>query len=661
MFQRGHVFMNDHTDRRATGYAPQVVLATTGVALMPVLLVWALERAGVISSPWTGVAVALGLSLAASVVGSAYWKRRRKPGDLLFSELLVWGWLRRLRVERQLADAVELLDHADTERVPDDRQSTERKVQILERLAAALEAQDRYTRGHSRRVASHSVMVARRMGLPREEVARIRTAAAAHDVGKIYTPTAILNKPGRLNQAEFEVIKRHAEDGAALAASLRDPELTAIVLHHHERFDGSGYPAGLRGEAIPLGARVIAVADTFDAITSARPYRPAVPHKQAIEVLTRESRARLDPAAVRAFLSGYSGKRAVVLWALLASSPQRALARLRGNSTPPSPISLGDVAATAIATAAIGAAAVVAAIVAGAAPQGPGTGSNASSPNVAAARNQARTGLAATGSQPTASAASSMSAATRRSLGPSAGGVSAATRGPLRNGAVLTGSHLGQASPSGSSGGGAGSGGGSAGSGGGGAGSGGGGAGSGGGGAGSGAGGGAGAGAGGGGAGGGSGSGAGSPAGGGGVNGAGAGSGSSGTGSGSSGTGSGSSGTGTGSSGTGTGSSGTGTGSSGTGSGSAGNGSDDSGNGDGASPGSTGRGSGGPSVGASVGAGVGGPGPTKVGGSVGAGVGTPGSHPIGGSAGTSVGGPSSSAGGSAGASVSPPGKNPPIP
>ena len=127
------------------------------------------------------------------------------------------------------------------------------------------------------------------------------------------------------------MIKKHPGDGALMAAVLRDPELTSMVRHHHERLDGTGYPDGLSGEEIPLGARIIAVADTFDAITSERPYRPASPHKRAIDILKDEAGTRLDPAVVRAFCGHYAGRRPLVLWALVAGLPERVVSWLGGS------------------------------------------------------------------------------------------------------------------------------------------------------------------------------------------------------------------------------------------------------------------------------------------------------------------------------------------
>src|SRR4051812_39605758 len=119
------------------------------------------------------------------------------------------------------------------------------------------------------------------MGLPAAEVAKVRTAAALHDVGKLHTPRSILTKPGRLTDSEFALIKRHPVDGAVMTSGIGDPEISAMIRHHHERLDGRGYPDGLSGEDIPVGARIISVADTFDAITSHRTYRRAAHHKRA--------------------------------------------------------------------------------------------------------------------------------------------------------------------------------------------------------------------------------------------------------------------------------------------------------------------------------------------------------------------------------------------
>ncbi len=342
----GQQDLSEHNTSRAIQYLPQVALATTAVAVMPVVVVWWLHDSGVISSPWVSISLAIALSLVASVVGSAVWKRCGS-GDVFFSELLLWGWLHRFRGERRLAKTVGRLGLRGSDApLGVEDSNLERKSQLLREMAAALDAQDSYTDGHSRRVALHSAMVARKLGLERTDIAKIRTAAAMHDIGKLRIPIELLNKPGELSPEEFEVVKGHASAGADIVACMDDPEITAMVRHHHERFDGTGYPAGLEAERTPLGARIIAVADTFDALTSLRPYRKAIPHKQALEAIEAVSGTQLDPVVVRAFLRCYSANRAVLFWTLLAVSPQRAVAWIRGRT--PGHTSFGSAATVAM-------------------------------------------------------------------------------------------------------------------------------------------------------------------------------------------------------------------------------------------------------------------------------------------------------------------------
>ncbi len=173
----------------------------------------------------------------------------------------------------------------------------------LRGLVIALEARVPGAASHAERVAAQSRLLARRLGLNAGAVRRIESAARVHDVGKIIVSPEIIQKPGRLARCELAEVQRHAIFGARLVACLDDPELTAIVRHHHERIDGSGYPDGLRGAEIPLGARIVAVADTFDALTSPRPYRETFTAGAAIEVLDAEAGHTLDPEVVAAFVS----------------------------------------------------------------------------------------------------------------------------------------------------------------------------------------------------------------------------------------------------------------------------------------------------------------------------------------------------------------------
>jgi putative nucleotidyltransferase with HDIG domain len=174
---------------------------------------------------------------------------------------------------------------------------------LLESLADAVDLRDAYTGGHSRRVTEFTMLILRELGTIGPEVELIRTAARVHDIGKIGIPDYVLNKPGQLSPEEKRIMDSHPDRGADLLARYQDfARGQDIVRHHHERWDGEGYPAGLRGLDIPFGARVIAVADSFDAMTSDRPYRAGMPIERAARIL-REGRGRQwDSVIVDAFL-----------------------------------------------------------------------------------------------------------------------------------------------------------------------------------------------------------------------------------------------------------------------------------------------------------------------------------------------------------------------
>src|ERR1700761_7494171 len=215
--------VSEEMGSRASRYLPHAVLATMVVALLPIAVVWSARAGRLISSPWLCVCVTVFLSLIASGAGSSYWKRRPRSGDVLFSDLLLWGWLRRLHVEHQLDGATKALGLADSPASPgtDGAQGDpDRRLELLTRLSDALEAHDPYVDGHSRRVARHATMVARKLGLSADEVAKIAQAAAVHDVGKLRLPREILMKPGTLTVTEFEILKRHSTEGAEMVACL---------------------------------------------------------------------------------------------------------------------------------------------------------------------------------------------------------------------------------------------------------------------------------------------------------------------------------------------------------------------------------------------------------------------------------------------------------
>ncbi|HEX9205934.1 MAG TPA: HD domain-containing phosphohydrolase [Candidatus Deferrimicrobiaceae bacterium] len=181
-------------------------------------------------------------------------------------------------------------------------------IETVAALAAAVEARDRYTRGHSRRVTEYSVEIARIMGKPEWFVKDIESAALLHDIGKIGFPDQILCNPGPLPPDGVHVIRNHPLAGENILKPVGSlSRLCSIVRHHHEQFDGSGYPDRLRGEEIPLAARVIAVADSFDAMTSERPYRPPRSREDAVAELRRCSGTQFDPSCVEVFLGYLKG------------------------------------------------------------------------------------------------------------------------------------------------------------------------------------------------------------------------------------------------------------------------------------------------------------------------------------------------------------------
>lgn len=184
---------------------------------------------------------------------------------------------------------------------------------FAEALAAALDAREHETGLHSKRVACHTLVLARRLTTDTELLCQVYCGALLHDVGKIGVPDAILLKQGPLDAKEWEVMRTHPETGYRIVAATPGMQLAAdIVLTHEERFDGSGYPRGLAGEAIPLWARLFAVIDTLDAMSSDRPYRKALSFDAAKAEILRLAGIQFDPQAVNAFVAEEHALRAMV-------------------------------------------------------------------------------------------------------------------------------------------------------------------------------------------------------------------------------------------------------------------------------------------------------------------------------------------------------------
>ncbi len=180
-------------------------------------------------------------------------------------------------------------------------------LQGVQMLARALEAKDAYTRGHSIRVSRYAVATAARLGFDGGTLDGIRLGGELHDIGKIGTREEVLHKPGGLTDEEFHQITEHPLLGEMMLAPLahESPDVLRIVRSHHERLDGQGFPDGLRGEKIPIEARIVAVADAFDAMTTRRPYRESRPPEEAMAELRRVAGTQLDPRAVEAFVQAF--------------------------------------------------------------------------------------------------------------------------------------------------------------------------------------------------------------------------------------------------------------------------------------------------------------------------------------------------------------------
>lgn len=215
--------------------------------------------------------------------------------------------LERKRVERNAPASPRPLETLALEQTAQLRSALQSAQESYENtllaLGTALDLRDGQTGGHSRRVCRYSLEIANRMGCPEAQLETLRRGALLHDIGKLAVPDAILLKPGKLDSQEWNIMRSHVQIGYDLLRRipfLRDA--AELVLSHHERYDGSGYPRGLRGEQIPLNARIFAVADAFDAMTTPRPYQPTRPIPRATEEIAAQVGRQFDPRVVQAFL-----------------------------------------------------------------------------------------------------------------------------------------------------------------------------------------------------------------------------------------------------------------------------------------------------------------------------------------------------------------------
>ncbi len=225
-----------------------------------------------------------------------------KPFDATEALLRMQNLLETRSLHLQLKDQNHMLEERVAQRTA---QLQESQFEVLQRLARAAEHRDDDTGQHTNRVGHFAAEIARRLGMTNSEIELLHAAAPLHDVGKIGIADSILLKPGRLTAEEFDIMKTHAVIGGNLLSGgqselVKMAELIART--HHERWDGSGYPQGLRGEAIPLCGRIVALADVFDALTHERPYKQAWPVEQAAEEIKKQSGRQFDPLLVETFL-----------------------------------------------------------------------------------------------------------------------------------------------------------------------------------------------------------------------------------------------------------------------------------------------------------------------------------------------------------------------
>ena len=223
-----------------------------------------------------------------------------KPFDSTELKARIRGLLRMRQMESELALANRNLRMRTSDLVDQQRSLF---LSTVKSLASAIDAKDEYTRHHSTRVTDFSLKIAGKMGFSEKELSDLELASVLHDIGKIAVPESILNKPGKLTLEEFTLIKEHPVRGEAILSPVIElKEIGRVVRAHHERYDGRGYPDKLKGREIPLSARIMAIADTYDSITSERPYRKAASHRYAVKEIIACSGAQFDPEVVQSFL-----------------------------------------------------------------------------------------------------------------------------------------------------------------------------------------------------------------------------------------------------------------------------------------------------------------------------------------------------------------------
>jgi putative nucleotidyltransferase with HDIG domain len=307
--------------------------ATAWIVGLPALVLFV---ALVLVSPPPSAPVSAGIGgaafLSASAIGAWRWSRFHASARLTFQELMIWAWAKRSWAERSLARGASLLgldERGFLSPTAGSTLSASRRLRVLRRLNGSLERKDPYTHGHSSRVETYCAEVGADLGLDPDQIIELRRAAALHDVGKMRVPDRILRKAGPLSPDERAIAEEHVVLGARLVARVGTADVVSAVLHHHERWDGRGYPHGLAGERIPIYARIIAVVDAYDAMTSTRPYRRSITSVRALEILQEEAGRQFDTEVVKAFVRITEGRSSFAVFAPFAIGLRRVAREIR--------------------------------------------------------------------------------------------------------------------------------------------------------------------------------------------------------------------------------------------------------------------------------------------------------------------------------------------
>jgi HD-GYP domain-containing protein (c-di-GMP phosphodiesterase class II) len=257
-------------------------------------------------------AIALGLAIIASVLFASGIARPIRLLAQRTREIAKGQYQQRVQIKTHneigdLADNFNVMSSAIEQAVDQLKKAAHENnllfINSVRMLAAAIDAKDPYTRGHSERVGRYSIAIGKNLALPEREMRNLRISALLHDVGKIGIDDRILRKPGALNDDEFEVMKQHPAKGAAIMSGVAQLiDIIPGMKYHHEKWSGGGYPDGLQGEQIPMQARIVAIADTFDAMTTNRPYQKAMELAYVVEKIKSFSGTRFDPRVVDAFV-----------------------------------------------------------------------------------------------------------------------------------------------------------------------------------------------------------------------------------------------------------------------------------------------------------------------------------------------------------------------